>query len=665
MFVRTKRCALLIASLAFPSLTSASAFENRAADATADTAMLDAPLMHYRALNVDLAGLRSQLAKAPDEFSGKSAAEIDLPTADGGTQHYFVWRTQVLAPALAARYPQIRSFVARAADRGEVEARIDDSPHGVSAMIRAPEGITMLQPVALGNGSRYIAFQRNDVGRSSEPFQCHADGATSASIVATAPSAPQTVTGATIRTYRLAVATTGEYTDFFGGTVPDGIAAIAQAINRINGIYLTEFAVQFQVVANNDLIVYTDPATDPYDDGNPGALIDEVQSDIDDKIGPANYDFGHLFSTGGGGLAAVGVACANGSKASGVTGIPAPVGDAYWVDYVAHEMGHQMGAGHSFNSNSGSCGGNRSASQAAEPGSGSTIMAYAGICSPSDLQPHSDAFFHAISLTPIQNRLNGGGSSCGTSVTNTNHAPVVDAVPAHTIPKQTPFQLSGTATDVDADDELTYEWDEMDHGAASPPETDNGNRALFRSFTPQPNGERVIPELPRILAHNLTVDIPSNGDISGETWATTTRTLHFRLTVRDNHVGGGATVSTDTTVSTTATAGPFLVTAPTATTQWPAATTQTVAWDVANTTAAPVSCAAVDILYSDDGGNTFATTLASNVPNSGTAQVTAPFAATTHARVEVICHDNIFFDISPSDFTVLSDVIFADGFGGD
>ncbi len=229
---------------------------------------------------------------------------------------------------------------------------------------------------------------------------------------------------------------------------------------------------------------------------------------------------------------------------------------------------------------------------------------------------------------------------------------------------QTPFRLRGSATDADADDQLTYVWEEIDHGTASPPETDNGKRALFRSFTPMPTGERVIPELPRILAHDLNVDIPTGGDIPGETWAITSRTLHFRLTVRDNHPGGGATVSTDTTVTTSTSAGPFLVTAPTATSIWLPLTTQTVTWNVANTTAAPVNCAAVDILYSDDGGETFATTLASAVSNSGTASVIAPLGETTHARVEVACHDNIFFDISPSDFTVSSDEIFTNGFEG-
>ena len=658
------RYSLLIAfSLASSSAGAASVFQNRTPDAAADVATLDAPLRSYRALDVDVAALREQLASASDESAGAPAAEIDLPTAEGGTQHFFVWRTQVMAPGLAARYPQIRSYVARASDQGGVEARIDDSPHGIAAMIRSPQGVTMLQPVQPGQGSRYIVFRRSDVGRSAQPFQCHVSGDAAQSDIV--PQAPQTTIGATIRTYRLALAATGEYTQFFGGTVADGLAAIVQAVNRVNGIYLTDFAVQFQLVDNDDQLVFTDPGTDPYTNDDGDAMLAQNQTTVDAIIGPANYDMGHVFSTGGGGVAEVGVACdTSGYKAQGVTGLPAPTGDAFWVDYVAHEMGHQMGALHSFNTTDGSCGGgNRTASQAAEPGSGSTIMAYAGICSPSDLQPHSDAFFHAISLTPIVNRLAAVGGTCGSTAASTNHAPVVGAVAAHTIPAQTPFFLAGSATDADRD-ALTYEWDAMNHGTASPPEVDDGGRALFRSFTPQTSGTRLFPELPRILAHDLSVDIPINGDIPGETWATTNRTLNFRLTVRDNHPGGGATANTDTTVTVIAAAGPFRVTAPVSKATWIAQAPQTVTWDVANTTAAPVSCAAVDILYSGDGGITFDTTLASDVPNSGTAALISPAIATAHARVEVLCHGNIFFDISPGDFVVLSDEIFADGFDG-
>jgi hypothetical protein len=654
------------AALLLATAAHAATYADRA-PVSSDTAQLDAPLADYRALSIDTAAIRGQLDAAPDEHSAQPAIELELPMPDGGTQRFFVWRTQVMSTVLAARYPQIRSFVARAADHPEIQARFDDSQHGFSAMIRAPDGVTMLQPTRLGELTRYISFRRDRLGAAAQPFQCFDSNNVAAALAkATEPvPAAQGVTGANVRTYRLALAATAEYTAVFGGTVADGMAAIVQAMNRVNGIYLDEFAVQFQLVDNNDALVYTNASTDPYSNTSPSSLLSQNQSNVDTVIGSANYDFGHVFSTGGGGLAALGVACAAGSKAQAETGLTNPVGDAFWVDYVAHEMGHQMGADHSFNSTSGSCGGgNRAASQAAEPGSGSTIMAYAGICGPSDLQPHSDPTFHAISLTPIVARLAGGGGSCGTVLNTTNHAPVVAAVAAKTIPMQTAFALTGSATDAD-NDPLTYMWEEMDLGTAAPPEGDNGSRAIFRSFVPTLSPTRLVPKLSRILAHDPSIDVPTGGDISGESWAITTRDLKFRLTVRDNHSGGAAISTTDTVVHVTAAAGPFRITAPASGAMWIANAQETVTWNVANTTAAPVSCANVDILYSMDGGQTFIAPLASAVPNSGSATVTSPNLVTATARIEVACHDNIFFDISPADFAVAgNDVIFADGFDG-
>jgi hypothetical protein len=647
-----------------------SPWQDRAAQTDVDTPVLGAPIHDYRALRLDLASLRSTLQTATAERGSGAPVMLALPMPDGSTQTFAVYLTQVMAPQLAARYPQIRSYVGRSIEHPETEARLDDSPHGFSAMIRGPEGVSMLQPVALGEGASYIAFQRAAIGAQADAFHCLVDDQFSlaaqlrqATEAASAPT-PQTTTGAQIRTYRLALAATGEYTAIFGGTVASGMAAIVQAINRVNGIYLNEFAVQFQLVNGNDQLVYTNAATDPYSNNNGNTMLGQNQTNIDSVIGTANYDFGHVFSTGGGGIAQVGVPCSAGSKAQGVTGSSAPTGDAYWVDYVAHEMGHQMGALHSFNSTDGSCGGgNRTASQAAETGSGSTIMAYAGICSPSDLQPHSDPFFHAISLVPIVQVLGGSGAACGTVLSTTNHAPVVSSVPAYTIPMQTPFALTGSATDQD-NDPITYIWEQMNLGNASPPETDNGTRPLFRSFVPTSSPTRLVPELPRILSHNLAADIPSGGNISGETWATTTRDLNFRLTVRDNRPGGGASASTDAVVHVTTSSGPFLVTAPAAAAQWPANTQRSVHWNVANTTAAPVSCATVDVLYSADGGQTFPAMLASAVPNNGSASVIVPNLATANARIQVRCHGTIFFDISPGNFTIVTDDIFMDGFEG-
>jgi hypothetical protein len=665
---RSRLLASLASAAAFcvifsPAHATASLWQPSAHQA-ADTAALNAPLSDYRALTLDLRELRSVLDAAPDEGSGNAGTRLDLPMPDGTTQGFSVWRTHIMAAGLAARYPGIRSYDAWSIDTPDTEARLDDSPHGFSAMIRGRDGVILLQPAILGQGQRYLSFRRDALGRATDPFHCLLDPFSGAPSARAAAPVAQTMTGANVRTYRLALAATGEYTQFFGGTVADGMAAIVQAVNRINGIYLTEFAVQFQIVNNNDKLVYTNAATDPYTNDDGGTMLGQNQQNIDMVIGSANYDFGHVFSTGGGGIAYVGVACNSSLKAQGVTGSSSPTGDAFWVDYVAHEMGHQMGAGHSFNTTDGACGGgNRDAAEATEPGSGSTIMAYAGICAPSDLQPHSDPIFHAISLVPIAQTLATTGAACGTVLGTTNHAPVLSAIPAYTIPQHTPFTLTGSATDAD-NDPLTYLWEEMDLGTASPPETDNGSRPLFRSFVPTTSPTRLVPELARVLAHDLTVGIPSGGDISGEAWATTTRDLHFRLTVRDNHPGGGATMSTDAVVHVNSGAGPFLVTAPTAGALWPANTQQTVAWNAANTTAPPVSCANVDVLYSSDGGQTFAATLAGAVPNSGAATVTVPNLPTASARIEVRCSDNIFFDISPGDFAIFLDEIFADGFEG-
>jgi hypothetical protein len=279
------------------------------------------------------------------------------------------------------------------------------------------------------------------------------------------------------------------------------------------------------------------------------------------------------------------------------------------------------------------------------------------------MQPHTDAYFHAVSLNLIAAELDtGSAATCGAVVAATNHAPVVATVSEQIIPMHTPFVLTGAATDADGD-ALTYAWEEMDvNGAAAPPNEDEGTRPIFRSFTPTSSPLHMFPRRDRVLAHDVTLGIPSGGQISGETWAVTTRDMKFRLTVRDNHSGGGASATTDTVVHVTASAGPFLVTRPTANTLWPTGGTKSVLWNPANTAAVPVSCASVDVLYSSDGGQTFGTVLATAVPNSGTAAIVVPNTPTTTARVQVLCHNGIFFDISPNDFVVSDDVIYRDGF---
>ncbi len=588
---------------------------------------------------------------------------MTLPMPDGSFARFRIFESPIMESGLAATFPEIKTYAGHGIDDPSAYVRFDTTKFGFHAMIQSPNGLVLIDPYNSDNKEDtnpdlYVSYLRKDITGLKPNAQCLFKGQdTDISDFKGNDNSGNAISnrdlpnfnlssGPTLRTYRLAVSTTGEFAQFYGGTVTGAMNGLVTIVNRVNGVYEMELGVRMVLINNNNSLIFTNPNTDPFSNNDGGTLLGQNQSTVDSIIGTANYDIGHIFSTGGGGIAGLGVVCTPGQKARGVTGLPSPIGDAFAIDFVAHEMGHQFGANHTFNGTTSNCGGgNRNAGTAYEPGSGSTIMAYAGICGAEDLQPHSDPYFHAKSFDEITTYITS--TSCAAQSSTGNGTPIVDAGPNFTIPKSTPFTLTAASASDPNNDPLTYCWEEFDLGTAGPPNTDNGNRPIFRSFNPTTSSSRTFPKLSDVLNNTSTF---------GESLPTTSRTMTFRLTVRDNRAGGGGVNNDTMQVTVAGTAGPFTVTQPNSAGTFTGGGPLTVTWNVASTNLAPVSAANVRISLSTDGGNTFPMVLADSTPNDGSQVVTLPNIQTSTARIKVEGVGNIFFDVSNANFTIQAGV---------
>ncbi|MFK8058208.1 MAG: reprolysin-like metallopeptidase [Saprospiraceae bacterium] len=602
----------------------------------------------YKTLRLDATALQRILTSAPSEESigNKASDPFEVLLPSGKTEAFHVVEYSMMEPALAAQFPNIKTYHGYGVDDPSRKIRLDWTSQGVNAMLQLSEGLAFIKPYAKGDTENYLTYYERDLPADTEPFDCTALGDTEAEPVQGKDLAR--AGDCQLRTYRLAVATTAEYSTVVLGASTAGTAAdemivmnhVVTSINQINGFYERDITTRWILIDNLTDIFYFDGASDPYTNGTSTTMLGENISNLGVVIGNENFDLGHVLGSSGGtgGVAGVNVLCGN-SKARGVTqsssnGINTPRFLKVW----SHEMGHQCGAGHTQNED---C--QRSSASAMEPGAGTTIMSYVTSNCANQIQNVPDYYFHSISVQQMSARMLS--TDCATIIASANTAPTVSAGMDQTVPSSTPLRLNADASDPD-NDPMTFTWEQFDNDVATaiPPQPTNTLGPNFRSLPPRLRSDRFLPNLAAVIDGTTP---------RWEVIPSVAREMEFRVTARDNSTNSISCTAEDNIVITTVAGGPFeVITASSAGTIWFEGETQTVSWDVAGTDAAPVSCANVDILLSYDGGETFPATLATGVANTGSASVTVPTGITTTARLIVSCSDNIFYNVSESDFEI-------------
>lgn len=612
--------------------------------------------LRFTALTLDAQGMQAELAKAPLE--GTSAAAhpliLNVPAPNQTFSRFAIVESPVMESGLYESFPGIRTYVGQGIDDPTATLRADFTALGFHAQVLTPHGAWYVDPYWHMDQSAYISYFKADLASGLSPASLTEDleiDAVEEGSSTWTGGGPEAIVSR--RDVRTAVTTTTSYNGFFGNNVTNVLSGVTTAINRITGVYEVDVAVRLLLVNDTTRLfsglsgVGTDNPNGTISGTNVSALSSNNQSFTDTRIGNANYDMGHVFgrTEGNGGISGggIGIVGRTGLKAQAATSVTPVNGDLYYIDYVAHEMGHQFGGRHNFNNCSGSLG--DSASFSNEPASGSTIMGYAGICSV-NVQSNSTAAFNYINLNQINTYLAGGlPVGMPAPVVTTNNTPTIDALSNYQIPDQTPFRLTATGSDPDGD-VVTYTWEQANTGNVNPnPATDPGSGPIIRSRPGVTSGIRTIPPMANVLAGNTQP--------TGEVLPSTTRVLNFRVTARDNRAGGGGVTQATMQINSTNSGTGFRVTAPDTAVSWAGGSFQTVTWNVSGSNAAPINTTDVRILLSTDGGTNFSTVLSASTANDGSEVVQMPFGVgTSTARVMIEALGNIYFDVSNVNFTI-------------
>lgn len=558
----------------------------------------------------------------------------------------------IIKVPLSIKYPTIKSFLVKSKKNKNLQGRVSWTPKGLYGhFVTEAESFFIEHAGIEGQEAVYLCYKASDLILKTDQSLICGNHALKNSQQANDHTEIAPNLNTDLKTFRIAITATEQFTNATGGTVEAALSAIVNSLTSLNVIYEREAGIRFLLHEHNDQLIFTDSMPSPFDDPKEAfELLITHTPLLDSLIGPDTYDIGHVFSaacTGGvSGVAFLASVCSEKSKARAVSCIF----DENIADFrrtLYHEIGHQLGANHTWSN----CGqavneNQRNAATAVEPGSGSTIMSYGGVCGPFNVVGTSQDNLHGISIQEIQRALASDTIGCFQQIPTENTPPIVSVrASGFTIPIATPFELSATASDAE-NTTLTYSWEQFDTGVVSEIGFPMENAPSFITFRPSREATRIFPRATNIIL---------NKRASGEVLPDTTRQLTFGVTVRDNQAGGGSTAFAKVAFSATAEAGPFLVLQPdSANIVYEMGDSILVQWEVANTTAAPVNCANVDIYLSFNNGQDFPKLLAANMPNNGETMVILPDTTTNRARIKVKCGDNIFFDMSNNRFKIVA-----------